>query len=106
MVPADGDNIFSGALAQDVDFIALACAHFENTSITKEQMVSFAKSDWYSGPLAKDTTIKLNPNQKRRTLYRLLENSILIEEEKDSFRVVDPIVLARINAAIEAAKEN
>lgn len=106
LVPADGDNVFSGALAQDVDFIALACAHFENTSITKEQMVSFAKSDLYSGPIAKDATIKLNQNQKRRTLSRLLENSILIEEEKDSFRVVDPIVLARINAAIEAAKEN
>lgn len=106
MVPADGDNVFEGALAQDVDFIVKACAYFGNTSITKEQMVSFAKSDLYSGPIAKDATIKLNPNQKRRTLSRLLENSILIEEEKDSFRVVDPIVLARINAAIEAAKEN
>ena len=69
-------------------------------------MVSFAKSDLYSGPIAKDATIKLNQNQKRRTLSRLLENSILIEEEKDSFRVVDPIVLARIKAAIDAAKEN
>lgn len=106
LVPADDDdNIFEGALGQDIDFIVRACSHFNTTSITKEQMITFAKSNKYDGPVAKNPTVKLNKKQKGKTLWRLLEYSILEETETDTYKIIDPIVISKINAVTDTAKE-
>lgn len=105
LVPADGDNVFKGVLAQDVDFIVKACNHFNTLSITKEQMITFARSDEYEGPVAKNPLGKLNKGQKGKTLWRLLENSILEETETDTYKVIDPIVLSKLDVATDATKE-
>ena len=105
LVPADGDNVFKGVLAQDVDFIVKACNHFNTSSITKEQMITFARSDEYDGPIAKNPLGKLNKGQKGKTLWRLIYNSILEETETDTYKVIDPIVLSKIDVATDATKE-
>lgn len=105
LVPDDGDNVFKGVLAQDVDFIVKACNHFNTSSITKEQMITFARSDEYDGPIAKNPLGKLNKGQKGKTLWRLIYNSILEETETDTYKVIDPIVLSKLDVVTDTAKE-
>lgn len=104
VVQAHQDKDFEGALAKDVDFLVKACKFYGKTTLTKEEMLSFARNGEYNGPVAKDATIKLNKSQKGKTLWRLLENGILEDLENDSYMVADPIVINRIQA-VDTAKE-
>ena len=83
----------------------MGCNHFNTSSITKEQMITFARSDEYDGPIAKNPLGKLNKGQKGKTLWRLIYNSILEETETDTYKVIDPIVLSKIDVATDATKE-
>ena len=98
LIETKKDGVFEGALAQDVDFLVKACKFYGKTTLTKEEMISYARNGEYKGPVSKDSSIKLNKSQKGKTLWRLLENEILEDSENDTFVVVDPIVINRINA--------